>query len=172
MGTTGFTSREMFELRVALGQSHDNDFLTVGSMGHCSSIALGIAMSRRADQQVLCIDGDGAALMHMGSFATVGAMGTKNFKHILINNAIHDSVGGQPTGGEKIDFCAIAMACGYRSAAHATTCNEINDALVKLKSEEGPCFLELRALPGARADLGRPTTSTLQNKEAFMGALS
>jgi phosphonopyruvate decarboxylase len=169
--TTGFTSREMFELRVALGQSHDHDFLTVGSMGHCSSIALGIAMSRRADQPVLCIDGDGAALMHMGAFATVGAMGSKNFKHILINNAIHDSVGGQPTGAEKIDFCAIALACGYSSAAVATTADEINAALEKLRSEDGPCFLEIRALPGARADLGRPTTTTVQNKEAFMGEL-
>jgi phosphonopyruvate decarboxylase len=170
--TTGFTSREMFELREALGQSHDNDFLTVGSMGHCSSIALGIAMSRRLDQPVLCLDGDGAALMHMGSFATIGAAGTKNFKHVLINNAIHDSVGGQPTGADKIDFSAIAKACGYRSAALASTSEEIEDALKTLKSEEGPCFLEIRALPGARADLGRPTTTTWQNKEAFMSALN
>jgi len=169
--TTGFTSREMFELRETLGQSHDNDFLTVGSMGHCSSIALGIAMSRRADEQVLCVDGDGAALMHMGSFATIGTMGSKNFKHILINNAIHDSVGGQPTGCDKIDFGGIARACGYRSTAVATTPEEIHVALEKLKSEEGPCFLEVRALPGARADLGRPTTTTLQNKEAFMNML-
>jgi phosphonopyruvate decarboxylase len=170
--TTGFTSREMFELRESLGQSHDHDFLTVGSMGHCSSIALGIAMSRRHDQQVLCVDGDGAAMMHMGSFATVGTSGTKNFKHILINNAIHDSVGGQPTGGDKLNFGAIALACGYRSSAVASTPEEINAALEKLQSEEGPCFLEVRALPGARADLGRPTTTTIQNKEAFMGMLS
>jgi len=170
--TTGFTSREMFELRESVGQSHDHDFLTVGSMGHCSSIALGIAMSRRDNQQVLCVDGDGAAMMHMGSFATIGTSGTKNFKHILINNAIHDSVGGQPTGADKLNFCAIAMACGYRSSAVASSPEEINAALEKLQSEEGPCFLEVRALPGARADLGRPTTTTVQNKEAFMGMLS
>jgi phosphonopyruvate decarboxylase len=168
--TTGFTSREVFEIRVAAGQSHERDFLTVGSMGHCSSIALGLGLAK-PKEQVVCVDGDGAALMHMGAFATVGHSGLKNFKHILINNAVHDSVGGQPTGASTIDFPAIARACGYKRASCATSTEEINRALEELRNEDGPAFLEVRALPGARADLGRPTTSTQENKEAFMGML-
>lgn len=168
--TTGFTSREMFELRVQKGQSHGHDFLTVGSMGHCSSIALGVALAR-PQQEVLCIDGDGAALMHMGCFATIGKCGLGNFKHVLINNAVHDSVGGQPTGSADVDFPSIAKACGYKEVLRACSTAEVKEALVKLKASVGPAFLEIQALPGARADLGRPTTSTHQNKEAFMKLL-
>lgn len=168
--TTGFTSREMFELRVAKGQAHGQDFLTVGSMGHCSSIALGVALAKPT-QRVLCIDGDGAALMHMGAMATIGKCGLPNFKHVLINNAVHDSVGGQPTGAVNIDFPAIAKACGYATAERASSAEEVKSALVRLKAAEGPQFLEVRALPGARNDLGRPTSSTHQNKEAFMAML-
>lgn len=168
--TTGFTSREMFELREAKGQSHEQDFLTVGSMGHCSSIALGIAMAK-PHRQVLCIDGDGAALMHMGAFATAGKSCLRNFKHILINNAIHDSVGGQPTGAHSIDFPAIASACGYRAAESVCAADEIEPALRRLRELDGPNFLEIKALPGARADLGRPTTTTWQNKDAFMAMM-
>eukprot|EP00928_Gymnodinium_smaydae_P063401 TRINITY_DN46981_c0_g1_i1.p1 TRINITY_DN46981_c0_g1~~TRINITY_DN46981_c0_g1_i1.p1 ORF type:complete len:466 (-),score=100.61 TRINITY_DN46981_c0_g1_i1:256-1596(-) len=168
--TTGFTSREMFELRVQKKQSHEQDFLTVGSMGHCSSIAMGVALSK-PNQSVLCVDGDGAAIMHLGAMATVGLSGLKNFKHILINNAVHDSVGGQPTGGEVIDFVNIARGCGYREARRARSREEVAAALDELRTAEGPYFLELQALPGARADLGRPTTSTIQNKAAFMELL-
>jgi len=171
--TTGFTSREMFEIRVARNESHKRDFLTVGSMGHCSSIALGIALAKaKSGQQVLCVDGDGAALMHMGAFATAGQSGLKNYKHILINNAIHDSVGGQPTGCNNIDFSAIALACGYKSAKCVSNKDDIIGALEEMQGQDGPNFLEIRASPGARADLGRPTTSTIQNKEAFMEMLS
>jgi len=170
--TTGFTSREMFELREGLGQSHAQDFLTVGSMGHCSSIALGIAVSKAKEgQQVLCVDGDGAALMHMGAMVTAGQSGLKNFKHVLINNAVHDSVGGQPTGCNNIDFPAIARGCGYAHTASAANVDDIVKALEELREQDGPAFLEVKAKPGARADLGRPTTSTHQNKEAFMAML-
>mmetsp|Transcript_44007 Transcript_44007/g.113775 ORF Transcript_44007/g.113775 Transcript_44007/m.113775 type:complete len:463 (+) Transcript_44007:77-1465(+) len=169
--TTGFTSREMFELRAMKSQSHAQDFLTVGSMGHCSSIALGIALSR-PNRQVLCVDGDGAAIMHMGAFVTAGKTKLTNFKHILVNNAVHDSVGGQPTGSECMDFPLVARACGYASSASVSSEGELVAALQRLRSEEGPSFLEIRALPGARADLGRPTTSTYENKEAFMRMLS
>uniref|UniRef100_A0A7S4WGN5 Phosphonopyruvate decarboxylase n=1 Tax=Alexandrium monilatum TaxID=311494 RepID=A0A7S4WGN5_9DINO len=168
--TTGFTSREMFELRAARGESHQQDFLTVGSMGHCSSIALGIALARRR-RQVLCIDGDGAALMHMGALATIGKCGLRNFKHILINNAVHDSVGGQPTGAASVDFSAIARACGYVAAECVSAEGCLGSALGRLREQPGPSFLEVRALPGARADLGRPTTSTHDNKREFMGML-
>jgi phosphonopyruvate decarboxylase len=164
--TTGFTSRELFELRKASGQLHDKDFLTVGSMGHCSSIALGVALS--TSKQVVCVDGDGAALMHMGAFASVGKMAPKNFKHVLINNAVHDSVGGQPTGAAGIDFPAIARACGYKVAECVASSDDVDGALSALTIQEGPCFLEIRTIGGARSDLGRPTTSTHENKKAFM----
>lgn len=169
--TTGFTSREIFELRKLKGQSHAQDFLTVGSMGHCSSIALGVALAKPL-QRVFCIDGDGAALMHMGAIATVGKCALKNFKHILINNAVHDSVGGQPTGGHAVDFPAIAKACGYGVVQMARTSNEITSAMEDLKNCEGPHFVEFRSLPGARADLLRPTSTPIQNKDAFMQMLS
>jgi phosphonopyruvate decarboxylase len=170
--TTGFTSRELFELRVEKGQSHAQDFLTVGSMGHCSSIAMGIAIAKaETGEQVLCIDGDGAALMHMGAFATAGQSGLKNFKHVLVNNAVHDSVGGQPTQCQNIDFPAIARACGYTSASSVSDADDMVKALEELRGKDGPAFLEIKAKPGARANLGRPTTSTHQNKQAFMEML-
>merc|ERR1719343_1115003 len=139
-------------------------------MGHCSSIAMGIAISK-PKTQVLCIDGDGAAIMHMGSMVSLGVSGLKNLKHILINNAVHDSVGGQPTGGENVDFAKIARGCGYKSASTVTQAAEIDAALQKLKETEGPAFLEIQVLPGARADLGRPTTTTHENRAAFMEML-
>merc|ERR1712150_297758 len=106
-----------------------------------------------------------------GSFATVGKCGTSNFKHILINNAVHDSVGGQPTGAAQVDFPAIALACGYRWAKRASTEPSIGSALRELGERDGPGFLEIGALPGASKDLGRPTTSTHQNKRDFMFTL-
>ena len=165
--TTGFTSREMFELRVAREEQPGQDFLTVGSMGHCSSIALGVAIAN-PEKDVVCVDGDGAAIMHMGSMVSNGSASVKNMKHILINNGIHDSVGGQPTGAGNVDFPSIALACGYRSANVVSDMDEIDDAVKELKNSEGPSFLEIRVLPGARSDLGRPTTTPIQNKEAFM----
>merc|ERR1712188_174533 len=105
--------------------------------------------------------------MHMGAFASVGKAGLSNFKHILINNAIHDSVGGQPTGAATIDFPAIANACGYAHASMVSNRDDIEGALRELKENDGPRFLEIQALPGARADLGRPTTTTIENKNAF-----
>jgi len=168
--TTGFTSREVFELRKEAGQTHEQDFLTVGSMGHCSSIAMGIALSKPRTQ-VLCVDGDGAAIMHMGSLVTNGGSGLHNFKHVLINNAVHDSVGGQPTGANAVDFPAIAQACGYKKSWSVCQAEQIDGALEELRQSSGPCFLEIKVLPGAREDLGRPTTSTAENRDAFMNML-
>jgi len=169
--TTGFTSREVFELRVAKKQSHANDFLTVGSMGHCTSIALGIATAK-PEKQVLAVDGDGAALMHLGAFATAGKCGFRNFKHVLVNNAIHDSVGGQPTGCDAVDFPAIALAVGYKAAEVVSAPGDIDAALRALRDGDGPRFLEIRVRPGARADLGRPTTTPIQNRDGFMTMLA
>jgi phosphonopyruvate decarboxylase len=169
--TTGFTSREVFELRVAKKQSHAHDFLTVGSMGHCSSIALGIALAK-PEKQVLAVDGDGAAIMHLGAFATAGKSENANFKHVLVNNAIHDSVGGQPTGCDAVDFPAIALASGYKAAEVVSAPSEIEAALQRLRDNDGPRFLEIRVRPGARSDLGRPTTTPIQNRDGFMEMLA
>ncbi|SPQ96831.1 unnamed protein product (mitochondrion) [Plasmodiophora brassicae] len=171
VATTGFASRELFEIRAREKAMHDRDFLTVGSMGHSSAIALGIAMGKPS-RQVWCLDGDGAAIMHLGSMCTVGLRKCPNYKHVLFNNGAHDSVGGQPTGAFGIDFAKIALAVGYTSAATATTEDEVAAALKELREAKGPAFLEIRIRKGARKNLGRPTTSPVENKEAFMGFLS
>jgi len=167
VATTGFCSREVYELRQKSNQGHKRDFLTVGSMGHASAIACGIAVSKPS-RQVVTIDGDGAAIMHLGTFTTVAKMGCKNFKHILINNGAHDSVGGQPTGAFRIDFCALARAIGYKWALSATKPDDIVAAADELRAQPGPAFLEIRVNKGARKDLGRPKTTPLENKAEFM----
>jgi phosphonopyruvate decarboxylase len=171
VSTTGKASRELFEQRTATGASHAGDFLTVGSMGHASQIALGIALARPG-RQVLCLDGDGALIMHMGALAIIGTRGPRNFKHVVINNGAHDSVGGQSTAGHSIDIPAIARACGYHGARRVVCRDELASAVVRLREEPGPALLEIMASRGARADLGRPTVSPRDNKLAFMENLS
>lgn len=170
VGTTGYTSREIFEHREACHEDHSRDFLTVGCMGHASAIALGVA-SAQPSRRVLCFDGDGAVLMHMGNLATVAASGCRNIKHVVVNNAAHDSVGAQPTGMEGVDVVGLAKALGYRWAARATTAAELEPMLSNLLEADGPALLEVRSRPGARKDLGRPTTTPGQNKKAFMSFL-
>jgi len=170
ISTTGKTSRELFEYREELGHDHSRDFLTVGSMGHSSQIALGIALSK-PNRQVYCFDGDGAVIMHMGALAIIGSQSPKNFKHIVLNNGAHDSVGGQPTAGFDIDIPAIAKACGYKEAWTAEKTEEIKEKTKLLKGSEGPALLEIKINKGARKDLGRPTTTPIENKKAFMDNL-
>ncbi|KAM7449859.1 hypothetical protein ABFA07_002238 [Porites harrisoni] len=173
VGTTGMLSRELFEYRVAKGHGHEKDFLTVGSMGHASAIALGIAQFK-PKRQIFCIDGDGAVIMHMGALATIGQSEVPNFKHILINNGCHDSVGGQPTVGfsQTFDFLEIGKACGYRSVLAAEQPEEITEAIELMRSLEGPVLLEIKTNKGGRKDLGRPTRSPIQNKKDFMHFLA
>jgi phosphonopyruvate decarboxylase len=169
VSTTGKASRELFEHRKHIGRI-GQDFLTVGSMGHASQIALGIALMH-PDQQIFCLDGDGAFIMHMGALATIGTQRAPNFKHIVINNGAHDSVGGQPTAGFGIDIPSIARACGYTHAATAETCEQLVTQLDHLRASLGPALLEVRVNRGARPNLGRPTTTPVQNKESFMAML-
>lgn len=172
VSTTGKTSREVFEYREELDQSHERDFLTVGAMGHTSSIAMGIALEKK-DRNVICMDGDGSVLMHMGSLAINGMMkNLTNFKHIVINNGAHDSVGGQPTVGFDIDFPKIADASGYTSVDNAYEITEIKEKLAAMFEHKGRAFLEIKVNKGAREDLGRPTTTPKENKEAFQQFLS
>ena len=167
ISTTGMASRELFELREKHKENHSKDFLTVGSMGHASQIALGIALSNK-DKDVYCIDGDGALLMHLGGLAIIGNAEPNNFRHILINNGAHDSVGGQETVGFKIDTLAIAKACGYKQCYSCSSKEELLNLSEKITTVEGPVLLEIKVKKGARKDLGRPTTTPIENKEAFM----
>jgi phosphonopyruvate decarboxylase len=121
------------------------------------------------DRRVICIDGDGAVLMHLGSLAIAGTTGPSNLTHLIINNGSHDSVGGQPTVAREIDFPAIANACGYAKSDAVSTLAELDKALANSKDSNGPTLVEINVRSGARADLGRPTISPVENKNAFMG---
>lgn len=172
ISTTGKASRELFEAREARGEGHGRDFLTVGSMGHSSLIALGVAASR-PEKRVWCIDGDGAALMHLGSLAVVGSQKPNNFIHVVINNQAHESVGGMPTIAGTIDIPAIASACGYCAAFKAENSEQLQTALktITQSSYSGPVMLEIMTDISAREDLGRPTTTPVQNRDDFMNFL-
>jgi phosphonopyruvate decarboxylase len=170
VSTTGKTSRELFEYREELKQGHEKDFLTVGSMGHTSQIALGIAL-QKPNKKVFCFDGDGAVIMHSGSLGIVGAEAPKNFKHIVFNNGAHDSVGGQPTIGFDLDFSTLSKVFNYKNAFIAINSVELKEVINKMKQSEGPSLLEIRIRKGARKDLGRPTTSPIENKIDFMNSL-
>ena len=172
VSTTGMISRELFEYREAKHQGHAHDFLTVGSMGHASQIALGIAL-QKPDRRVVVFDGDGAMLMHMGGMAIIGDYAPKNLVHIVFNNGAHDSVGGQPTVGQKIDVEAIAKAMGYADVISVDSpmslmaaMNHVNCAVI-----EGVSLINVNVRKGNRKDLGRPTTTPQENKNALMNEL-
>ena len=151
VSTTGMISREVYETRERLGHDHSRDFLTVGSMGHAVMIALGIAKAQ-PDRRVFCLDGDGASIMQMGNMAIAGQSGCANLTHIVLNNAAHDSVGGQPTVGGSINIAAIAASCGYNRPG-------------------SPVFREIKVAKGARRDLGRPKEPPQVNKALYMKTL-
>lgn len=171
VSTTGKASRELFEIREANGQDHRYDFLTVGSMGHSSSIALGVALNK-PDTKIWCIDGDGAALMHMGAMAVIGANAPKNLVHVVINNASHETVGGMPTVAGKADLVGVAKACGYPNAVCVKTFDELDVELKEAKHRDELSLIEVMCAIGAREGLGRPTTTALENKRNFMAYLA
>lgn len=171
VSTTGKASRELFETRVANGQSHKYDFLTVGSMGHSSSIALGVAI-QKPKQRIWCVDGDGAVLMHMGAMAVIGTNRPKNLIHVVINNGAHETVGGMPTVAKDIDLVAIAKACGYPYAVCVNNFDDLDRELAAAKQRNELSLIEAKCSIGAREDLGRPTTTALENKRNFMEYLS
>ena len=171
VSTTGMISRELFEYRTQQGLGHERDFLTVGSMGHASQIALGIAMSKK-DRKVWCFDGDGATIMHMGSMAIVGNKAPENLIHVVFNNGAHDSVGGQPTVGLSINLPAIATAVGYKRVFSVDSKEYLQEFLPEIIKQEGPVMLQICVKKGNRKDLGRPTTTPIQNKEALMAFLN
>jgi phosphonopyruvate decarboxylase len=171
VSTTGKASRELFEIRTAAGEDHEKDFLTVGSMGHCSSIALSIA-TFRPESPVWIIDGDGAALMHMGAMPVIASCKTGNLIHIVLNNGAHATVGGQPTVAGDLKLADLARDCGYPYAVSLDSGEQLEVELEKARAlaaqNKGPVFMEIKCGIGARDDLGRPTTSAEDNKIAFM----
>lgn len=167
VSTTGMISRELFEIRERNGQDHAHDFLTVGSMGHASQIALGIAL-QQPNRPVYCFDGDGASIMHMGNMAITAQMQPKNYIHIIFNNGAHDSVGGQPTVGLNINLAAIADAVGYKKTISVSLNQQLESAIKEAQKSEGPVLLEIKVKKGNRKDLGRPTTTPQMNKIALM----
>lgn len=170
VSTTGMISRELFEYRANNGEAHERDFLTVGSMGHASQIALGIAL-QQPHRRVYCFDGDGASIMHMGNMAIVGSMCPKNYVHVVFNNGAHDSVGGQPTVGLRIDLPKIAESVGYSRIFSVDNQKSLKEAMDSANNAVGPVFIEVKVKKGARKDLGRPTTTPIQNKEVLMAFL-
>lgn len=171
VSTTGMISRELFEYRESVHQGHEKDFLTVGSMGHASQIALSIALQKK-EKKVFCFDGDGAILMHLGALAIIGSLHPENYVHIVFNNGAHDSVGGQPTIGLQIDLTLVAKACGYQSVFSVSDNTSLHKVLNQINELHGPVFLEVKVKKGARKNLGRPTTSPVQNKESLMSYLN
>lgn len=171
VSTTGKASRELFEYRVTSAKGHEKDFLTVGSMGHASMIALGIA-NEKPKRGVWCIDGDGAAIMHMGSMATIGSEKPENFYHILINNGSHETVGGVPTVSYGIDWKKIAEALGYEKSYSITERSKLEHILSEARRQKGPVFIEIRTTSNSRENLIRPTTTPKENKERFMNYIT
>ena len=167
VSTTGKASREIFEIREKNNEPHFKDFLTVGSMGHCSSIALGIALAQ-PKRKVICIDGDGAFLMHMGSLAAIGKSQPSNFYHILMNNYVHESVGGQKTAIDSIDVQGIANSSKYAGVSYIDNKSDLENGIKNILITKGPHFLEIKLKPGSRNDLGRPTIKPIDNKRNFI----
>ncbi|MDA3901166.1 MAG: phosphonopyruvate decarboxylase [Spirochaetes bacterium] len=167
VSTTGKLSRELYEIREAANEGHEKDFLTVGSMGHSIMIACGIAAQKK-ERRVFCLDGDGAVLMHTGSLAVCGSHAYPNLVHIVLNNGAHESVGGMPTAAEAIDLLSIAGGCGYKQTYSVQNENDLINTLEKIKTVEGPIFIEVKINIESRGDLSRPTSTPQQNKQAFM----
>ena len=167
VATTGMCSRELYEARIARGEDLSKDFLSVGSMGHASSIAFGLALAS-PQHRIICLDGDGALLMHMGALPVIGQTKPHNLVHLLINNGVHDSVGGQPTCALEADLCGVARASGYANVFMVEDLDTFSKCFSSLDDTCGPSFIEIRVRPGARVDLGRPESLPIKNKERFM----
>ncbi len=167
VSTTGKASRELFEIREANGEGHGCDFLTVGSMGHSSSIAFELAV-QKPEKKVWCIDGDGAAIMHLGALMMTASQKPENLVHIVINNGAHDTVGGMPTAAMKQELSPVAEAAGYCEIYKAYSSDELDCVLKKVKENNCLTFIEVFCSTGARSNLGRPTTTTKENRDNFM----
>jgi len=169
ISTTGFTSRELYELRKTRNEAHSKDFLTVGGMGHASQIACGIAKFR-GEEKVVCIDGDGGLLMHTGSLAISAEC--DNLIHFVINNGVHDSVGGQPTKGNKLKLFKIAKEFGYKNCFRIESLQELEKNCNYINQSKGSTFIEIMCKVYTRSNLGRPENKPIENKLEFIKFLN
>ncbi len=164
IATTGKCGRELYS--VADKNQH---FYMVGSMGSASAIGLGVAVN--SDRPVVVVDGDGAALMRLGTMATAGMLQPANYIHLLLDNETHDSTGGQPTGSHTVDFCALAAACGYETATSCDDTGTFITAFNKCLKASGPHLLHCRIKPGSIANLIRPATAPAEVARRFRAFL-
>lgn len=167
ISTTGKISRELYEQSNAQFGNHDNIFMTVGGMGHASMIAFGVAQEKK-DKTIVCIDGDGAALMHMGALPFIASQAPENFRHIVINNQAHESVGAMPTGCQETSFAEVAKAAGYAYTERITDEEGLKQLENKLAGIKGPALYEIMVSLDSRKDLGRPKETAKENRDAFM----
>lgn len=170
IATTGLASRELYDYRNRTNGDHSQDFLVVGGMGHASQIAMGIALQSKK-KRIICLDGDGAVIMHMGSLPIIGSNIPNNMIHILLNNGAHDSVGGQNTVGFEIDLSEIAKISGYKEVFSFDTEAEILSAINEISKMDGPIFVEIKVKKGFRDEIGRPKTTPIENKNRFVSRL-
>lgn len=170
VSTTGFASRELYEYRELKKQNHNVDFLTVGGMGHANQIALGVSSSC-SHKRVICLDGDGSVLMHMGSMALISSIAPSNYLHVLLNNGAHDSVGGQDTVALDVDMAGVAKSVGYKAVYSLYEENELRATLLEIEEMNGPIFLEIKVNKGCRESVGRPRETPIENKKIYMGEL-
>lgn len=170
VSTTGKISRELYEQMDSIKGNHKQAFLTVGGMGHAKMIAYGIAQRKRK-QRIICLDGDGALLMHMGGMAVIGRHPADNLIHICLDNEAHESVGGMLTGAAGLDYDRIAQNSGYPCVYKVSSEQELISVLGKIRNEEHMVFIHIKVTIGSRDDLGRPKELPEENKISFMNAV-
>jgi len=171
VSTTGKISREVYEQSNLILENHNQCFLTVGGMGHASMIAFGIA-EKSPDKRVICLDGDGAALMHLGNLAFIGNRGIKNLVHICLNNDAHESVGGMPTAAPNFRYAETAKVCGYSDVFVIRTAEEFKGLMNYFHNLRKSTFIEIKVANESRDNLARPKESALDNATSFMNYIN
>ncbi|MFX1321995.1 MAG: phosphonopyruvate decarboxylase [Promethearchaeota archaeon] len=170
VSTTGYITRELYEYRESKNKDHHKSFYNIGSMGCASSIGLSIAL-HKPKNRVIVFDGDGAAIMQMGAFTTIGKNSPTNFVHIILDNEAHESTGGQPTNSPNVDFVNVALASNYKWSTRVETSEELLKSIDNIKNRKGPILILIKIKMNSRSELKRPTKSPKEYKEGFMGYL-
>jgi phosphonopyruvate decarboxylase len=166
VSTTGKTSRELYEIKKAIGDI-DREFLVIGGMGHSSGISMGLALSN-PNRRIFCLDGDGSMLMHLGSLPTIGYNSITNFTYILINNGCHESVGGQPTVINKLNVKKLSESFNFITYSKISHLKELDLIFKKIEIKGGPHFIEVLVQNKSRNNLIRPSETPKMLKSKFM----
>jgi len=171
VSTTGYITRELYEYRESKNKDHHKSFYNIGSMGCASSIGLSIAL-HKPKNRVIVFDGDGAAIMQMGAFTTIGKNSPTNFVHIILDNEAHESTGGQPTNSPNVDFVNVALASNYKWSTRVETSEELLKSIDNIKNRKGPILILIKIKISSRSELKRPTKNPKEYKEGFMRYLN